>query len=54
MMPPCAPTSVSKMSAQGIFTLCDKLYGLKFTERRDIPVYNPEVQVFEVREADNG
>jgi peptidyl-dipeptidase Dcp len=37
---------------QGIFTLCEKLYGLKFTERRDIPVYNPEVQVFEVREAD--
>ena len=37
---------------QGIFTLCDKLYGLKFVERRDIPVYNPEVQVFEVREAD--
>jgi peptidyl-dipeptidase Dcp len=37
---------------QGIFTLCDKLYGLKFTERRDIPTYNPEVQVFEVREAD--
>ena len=26
---------------QGIFTLCDKLYGLKFIERRDIPVYNP-------------
>jgi peptidyl-dipeptidase Dcp len=37
---------------QGIFTLCDKLYGLKFIERRDIPVYHPEVQVFEVREAD--
>ncbi|MBZ5497403.1 MAG: M3 family metallopeptidase [Acidobacteriia bacterium] len=36
---------------QGIFTLCEKLYGLKFTERSDIPVYNPEVQVFEVREA---
>jgi peptidyl-dipeptidase Dcp len=37
---------------QGIFTLCDKLYGLKFIERHDIPVYHPEVQVFEVREAD--
>jgi peptidyl-dipeptidase Dcp len=36
---------------QGIFTLCDRLYGLKFTERKDIPVYNPEVQVFEVHEA---
>ena len=37
---------------QGIFTLCDRLYGLKFVERRDISVYNPEVQVFEVREGD--
>ena len=37
---------------QGIFTLCARLYGLKFIERRDIPVYNPEVQVFEVNEAD--
>ena len=37
---------------EGIFTLCDRLYGLKFIERHDIPVYNPEVQVFEVREGD--
>jgi len=37
---------------QGIFTLCDRLYGLKFIQRQDIPVYNPEVQVFEVHEAD--
>jgi peptidyl-dipeptidase Dcp len=36
----------------GIFTLCDRLYGLKFVERRDIPVYHPEVQVFEVLESD--
>jgi peptidyl-dipeptidase Dcp len=37
---------------QGIFTLCGKLYGLKFVELRDMPVYHPEVQVFEVREED--
>jgi peptidyl-dipeptidase Dcp len=36
----------------GIFALCDKLYGLRFTERPDLPRYHPEVQVFEVREAD--
>ncbi len=36
----------------GIFTLCDKLYGLKFVELPDLPRYHPEVQVFEVREAD--
>jgi peptidyl-dipeptidase Dcp len=37
---------------QGIFTLCEKLYGLKFVEQPDLPRYHPEVQVFEVREAD--
>lgn len=37
---------------QGIFALCEKLYGLKFIQRSDVPVYNEEVQVFEVREAD--
>ena len=37
---------------QGIFTLCARLYGLEFVERHDISVYNPEVQVFEVREGD--
>ena len=37
---------------QGIFTLCEKLYGLKFVERKDIPVYHPDVRVFEVKEAD--
>ena len=36
----------------GIFTLCQKLYGLKFVERPDLPRYNPEVQTFEVQEAD--
>ena len=37
---------------QGIFTLCARLYDLEFVERHDISVYNPEVQVFEVREGD--
>lgn len=37
---------------QGIFTLCEKLYGLKFIEKPDLPRYHPEVQVFEVQEAD--
>jgi peptidyl-dipeptidase Dcp len=36
----------------GIFMLCEKLYGLKFVELPDLPRYHPEVQVFEVREAD--
>jgi len=37
---------------KGVFTLVEKLYGLKFVERKDIPVYHPEVKVFEVHEAD--
>jgi len=36
----------------GIFALCDKLYGLRFVEKPDLPRYHPEVQVFEVLEAD--
>ena len=36
----------------GIFALCGKLYGLKFIARPDLPRYHPDVQVFEVQEAD--
>jgi peptidyl-dipeptidase Dcp len=35
---------------KGVFTLAEKLYGLTFSERKDIPVYHPEVKVFEVHE----
>jgi peptidyl-dipeptidase Dcp len=37
---------------QGIFTLCEKLYGLKFVKLENLPVYHPEVQLYEVKEAD--
>lgn len=37
---------------KGVFTLAQKLYGVKISERKDIPVYNPEVKVFEVKESD--
>lgn len=36
----------------GAFAVASKLYGLQFVERDDIQVYNPEVKVFEVKEAD--
>lgn len=36
----------------GMFTLAEKLFGLKFVERKDIPVYHPGVRVFEVKESD--
>jgi peptidyl-dipeptidase Dcp len=37
---------------QGAFTLAGKLYGITFTELANIPVYNPEVKVYEVKEKD--
>jgi peptidyl-dipeptidase Dcp len=36
----------------GVFDVCNKLYGLTFTERFDIPKYQEDVRVFEVKEAD--
>ncbi|MGC8595230.1 MAG: peptidyl-dipeptidase Dcp [Candidatus Kryptoniota bacterium] len=36
----------------GVFYAANKLYGLTFKERKDIPVYNPDVRVFEVYDAD--
>lgn len=36
----------------GIFFAANKLYGLSFKERKDIPVYHPDVRVFEVIDKD--
>jgi peptidyl-dipeptidase Dcp len=36
----------------GAFWLANKLYGLTFVERKDLPRYNPEVQAFEVKDRD--
>ncbi len=36
----------------GVFYTAHLLYGLNFTERHDIPVYQSDVRVFEVTEAD--
>ena len=36
---------------QGIFTVANKLYGIKFNERKDIPVYHPDAVAYEVTEA---
>lgn len=37
----------------GIFLVAQKLYGLHFKERKDIPVYHEDVQVFEVRDLED-
>ncbi|HPD96039.1 MAG: M3 family metallopeptidase [Bacteroidales bacterium] len=36
----------------GVFDLTTKLYGLSYVKRDDLPVYNPECEVYEVHEAD--
>jgi len=36
----------------GAFEVASKLYGIKFIKRDDIQVYHPDVEVFEVQEAD--
>jgi peptidyl-dipeptidase Dcp len=36
----------------GVFFAATRLYGITFKERHDIPVYQPEVRVFEVLDAD--
>jgi peptidyl-dipeptidase Dcp len=35
----------------GVFNIATQLYGIQFIKRIDIPVYNPEVDVYEVQEA---
>lgn len=37
---------------KGIFTLAQKLWGITFTERTDLPKYHEDGKVFEVKEAD--
>jgi len=36
----------------GAFWVANRLYGITFTERIDIPKYHPEVRTFEVKDAD--
>jgi peptidyl-dipeptidase Dcp len=37
---------------EGAFFVANRLYGLTFVERKDLPVYHPEVKAFEVKDAD--
>jgi len=36
----------------GVFFAANQLYGISFRERKDIPVYHPDVRVFEVTDVD--
>lgn len=37
---------------RGVFGLATRLYGLSFAERADVPVYHPDVRVYEVSDED--
>ena len=37
---------------EGAFAVANKLYGITLTPIKDIPVYHPDVEVFEVKDAD--
>jgi len=37
---------------EGAFQVANRLWGITFSEQKDVPVFHPEVRVFEVKEAD--
>ncbi|MDL2315201.1 M3 family metallopeptidase, partial [Bacteroidales bacterium OttesenSCG-928-C19] len=39
---------------EGIFMVSQKLYGLTFNELKDMPIYHPEVEVWEVKDENDG
>jgi len=43
---------IDRVLRDGVFFAANKLYGLTFKERKDIPVYQQDVRVFEVFDAD--
>jgi peptidyl-dipeptidase Dcp len=44
---------LDRVLRDGVFYAAQQLYGLTFKERKDIPVYHPDVRVFEVFDADS-
>jgi peptidyl-dipeptidase Dcp len=42
---------LNNVLTNGVFFAANKLYGLTFKERKDLPVYNPDVRVFDVFDA---
>jgi peptidyl-dipeptidase Dcp len=43
---------LDRVLKDGVFFAANKLYGITFKERHDLPVYQPDVRVFEVFDAD--
>src|SRR5262245_28169260 len=44
---------LDRVLRDGVFHAATQLYGITFRERHDLPVYHPDVRVFEVFNADN-
>src|SRR3954452_13889356 len=42
----------NKVLTEGVFYAANQLYGLTFTERKDIPTWNADMRVFQVNDAD--
>ena len=43
---------INRVLQDGVFFAANKFYGVTFKERKDLPVYHPDVRVFEVCNAD--
>lgn len=43
---------VNNVLQKGVFFAANQIYGINFTERFDLPVYHPDVRVFDVTDAD--
>ncbi len=43
---------LNRVLEDGVFYAANQLYGIQFKERKDIPVYQPDVRVFEITDAD--
>lgn len=46
------PYFEAKKVIAGLFSVANKLYDLNFIKRSDLPLYHPDVELFEVREAE--
>ncbi|ANR77526.1 dipeptidyl carboxypeptidase [Kosakonia sacchari] len=44
--------ALNTVLTEGVFWTASELFGLRFTERFDIPVYHPDVRVWEIFDAD--
>ena len=42
----------NKVLTDGVFYAANQLYGITFSERKDLPTWSPDMRVFEVHEAD--